>query len=80
MVAAVDHDLAVDHHGGDADRVSMRVLVRRAIGDPSGLRSKDGPDPAMAIPGAEDKVIHAMFRIGETALLIVPTAPMRTIR
>src|SRR6266852_7302825 len=33
------------------------------------MRSKDSPDPAMAIPGAEDKVIHAMFRIGETTLL-----------
>lgn len=33
------------------------------------MRSKDSPDPAMAIPGAADKVIHAMFRIGETTLL-----------
>jgi PhnB protein len=33
------------------------------------MRSKDSPDPTMAIPGAEDKVIHAMFRIGETTLL-----------
>ena len=33
------------------------------------MRSKDSPDPAMTIPGAEDKVIHAMVRIGETTLL-----------
>jgi PhnB protein len=33
------------------------------------MRSKDSPDPTMAIPGAEDKVIHAMFRIGESTLL-----------
>lgn len=33
------------------------------------MRSKDSPDPAMAIPGAADKVIHAMFRVGETTLL-----------
>ncbi len=34
MVAAVDDDLAVDHDGGDADGVAVRVLVGRAIGDP----------------------------------------------
>ncbi len=33
------------------------------------MRSKDSPDPTMTIPGAEDKVIHAMFRIGESTLL-----------
>src|SRR5712691_11143349 len=33
------------------------------------MRSKDSPDPTMIIPGAEDKVIHAMFRIGESTLL-----------
>ena len=33
------------------------------------MRSKDSPDPGMAIPGAEDKVIHATFRIGETTVL-----------
>jgi PhnB protein len=33
------------------------------------MRSKDSPDPAMCIPGAENKIIHAMFRVGETTLL-----------
>ena len=33
------------------------------------MRSKDSPDPAMTIPGAEDKVIHAAFRVGETTIL-----------
>jgi PhnB protein len=46
-------------------------FYRRALGAEvtALMRSKDSPDPAMAIPGAEDKVIHAMFRIGETTLL-----------
>jgi PhnB protein len=33
------------------------------------MRSKDSPDPGMRIPGADDKVIHAMFRVGDTTLL-----------
>ena len=33
------------------------------------MRSKESPDPAMAIPGGEDKVLHAMVRIGESTLL-----------
>jgi PhnB protein len=33
------------------------------------MRSKDSPDPGMTIPGAEDKVIHATFKIGETTVL-----------
>ena len=33
VIAAVDHDLAVDDDGGDADRVAVRVGVRRAVGD-----------------------------------------------
>src|SRR5262245_6332235 len=32
------------------------------------MRYKDSPDPAMTTPGAEDKVMHAMFRIGDTTL------------
>lgn len=46
-------------------------FYRRALGAEvtALMRSKDSPDPEMAIPGAEDKVIHAMFRIGETTLL-----------
>ena len=33
------------------------------------MRSKDSPDPEMCIPGAEDKIIHAMVRIGDTTML-----------
>jgi PhnB protein len=33
------------------------------------LRFKDSPDPGMVVPGAEDKVMHASFRIGETTVL-----------
>ncbi len=34
------------------------------------MRGKDSPDPEMCIPGAEDKIIHAMVRIGDTTLLV----------
>ncbi len=46
-------------------------FYRRALGAEvmALMRSKDSPDPAMTIPGGEDEVIHAMFRIGETTLL-----------
>jgi len=46
-------------------------FYRRALGAEvtALMRSKDSPDPAMTIPGAEDKVIHAMVRIGESTLL-----------
>jgi PhnB protein len=33
------------------------------------MRYKDSPDPAMVQPGAEDKVMHASFRIGQTTVL-----------
>jgi PhnB protein len=33
------------------------------------MRSKDSPDPLMRVPGGDDKVIHAMVRIGETTFL-----------
>jgi PhnB protein len=33
------------------------------------MRFKDSPDPAMVSPGAEDKVMHASFRVGETTVL-----------
>ena len=33
------------------------------------MRFKDSPDPGMVPPGAEDKVMHASFRIGETTVL-----------
>src|SRR5438874_1183381 len=51
VIAAVDHDLAVDDHGGDSGRVLMRVLVRRAVADPGGIehshvRPRPGPQEA----------------------------------
>ena len=33
------------------------------------MRWKDSPDPQMCQPGAEDKVMHMSFRIGDTTLL-----------
>jgi PhnB protein len=33
------------------------------------MRFKESPDPGMCAPGAEDKVMHMSFRIGETTLL-----------
>jgi PhnB protein len=33
------------------------------------MRFKESPDPGMAQPGAEDKVMHASFRVGETTVL-----------
>src|SRR5262245_13214392 len=33
------------------------------------MRSKDSPDPGMAIPGGDDKILHAMFRVGDSTLL-----------
>ena len=33
------------------------------------MRYKDSPDPAMVQPGAEDKVMHASFRVGEATVL-----------
>src|SRR5436309_9492714 len=32
-------------------------------------RFKDAPEPGMAQPGMEDKVMHASLRIGETILM-----------
>jgi PhnB protein len=32
-------------------------------------RFKDAPEPGMAQPGMEDKVMHASFRIGESMLM-----------
>src|SRR6266705_2852354 len=32
-------------------------------------RFKDAPEPGMAQPGMENKVMHASFRIGETLLM-----------
>jgi len=46
-------------------------FYRRALGaEVTALMPyKDSPDPAMVQPGAEDKVMHASFRIGETTVL-----------
>jgi PhnB protein len=33
------------------------------------LRWKDSPDPAMTMPGAADKVMHARVRIGDTMIM-----------
>jgi PhnB protein len=33
------------------------------------MRFKDSPDPSMVPPGAEGKVMHASFRVGETTVL-----------
>ena len=33
------------------------------------MRFKDSPDLGMCQPGAEDKVMHASFRVGETTVL-----------
>jgi PhnB protein len=46
-------------------------FYRRAIGAEATalLRWKDSPDPRMAMPGAEDKMMHSRLRIGETTIL-----------
>ncbi len=33
------------------------------------MRFKDGPDKTMCAPGSEDKVMHAQFHVGDTAIL-----------
>jgi PhnB protein len=47
-------------------------FYRRALGAEvvALMRGKDSPDPKMVPPGAADKVLHAMVRIGETTLLM----------
>ena len=46
-------------------------FYRRAIGAEvtALLRWKDSPDPRMAMPGAENKVMHARVRIGDTMVM-----------
>jgi PhnB protein len=46
------------------------AFYRRALGAEvtALMRGKDSPDPAMTVPGGEDKIIHAMVRVGETTL------------
>ena len=33
------------------------------------MRSKESPEPSMCLPGAEDKIIHASFRIGDLTVM-----------
>jgi len=46
-------------------------LYRRVLGAEVTMlmRFKESPDPAMVMPGAGDKVMHASFRIGESTVL-----------
>ena len=46
-------------------------FYRRTVGAEvvASMRFKDSPDPTMIAPGSEDKVMHAMVRIGETTLM-----------
>jgi PhnB protein len=34
------------------------------------MRFKDSPDPGMCPPGAEDNVMHAVVRIGDTTVMV----------
>ena len=34
------------------------------------MRFKDSPDPTMILQGAEEKIMHASFRIGETTVMV----------
>ena len=47
------------------------AFYRRALGAEvtAVMRFKESPDPGMIQPGAEDKVMHASFRVGETTVL-----------
>jgi PhnB protein len=46
-------------------------FYRRAIGAEvtALLRWKDSPDPRMAMPGAEEKVMHSLLRIGDSTIM-----------
>jgi PhnB protein len=46
-------------------------FYRRALGAEVEMlmRFKDSPDPGSCPPGAEDKVMHASFRIGDATLM-----------
>jgi PhnB protein len=48
------------------------AFYKKAIGAEVAMlmRFKDAPDPAMAPPGAQDKVMHASLRIGENTVLV----------
>ena len=46
-------------------------FYKKALGakDVVVMRFKDSPDPASRPPGADDKVMHASFKIGETLIM-----------
>ena len=46
-------------------------FYRRALGAEvtAMMRFKESPVPGMAQPGAEDKIMHASFKVGETTVL-----------
>jgi PhnB protein len=46
-------------------------FYRKAVGAEVEMlvRFKDSPDPGMCPPGAENKVMHARFRIGDTTVM-----------
>jgi PhnB protein len=46
-------------------------FYRRALGAEviALMRGKDSPDPSMVPSGAENKVVHALIRIGETTVM-----------
>src|SRR5262249_60013520 len=33
------------------------------------MRAKDSPDPAVSMPGAPDKILHATFKVGDTMVM-----------
>jgi PhnB protein len=47
-------------------------FYKKALGAKVGMlmRWKDSPDPAMRIPGADNKVMHAYVNIGETGVMM----------
>jgi PhnB protein len=46
-------------------------FYRRALGAEvtALMRFKDSPDPSMVTPGAEEKVMHSSFRVGDATVL-----------
>jgi PhnB protein len=46
-------------------------FYRRALGAEVTMlmRFKDSPDPSMVTPGAEEKVMHSCFRVGDATVL-----------
>ncbi|MCI0436035.1 MAG: VOC family protein [Gemmatimonadetes bacterium] len=61
----------------ELEKTERRLLVealefyRKALGAEVTMlmHFKDSPDPTTCAPGSEDKVMHACFRIGGTALM-----------